>query len=229
MAHASNRSVTASSTQVRSVRSCSSGMPAAETANPSAMASRSTCGARGGERAPGPAGRPAERVGDVAWSAICRRTGVGNCHGDTVNRQSRLIKSILYELVRTLGSARSGATGPASRPTVTRPTAPIVGPGDVAVRDRSCRHVEPQGVAGQVGVGLLPPGVALLELAEPGGVVRLDQVGQFVDDHGVEHPLRRHPEPVGDADLAGSSTVQDPHRLVWLVDHLIEDGAMPSR
>ena len=59
-----------------------------------------------------------------------------------------------------------------------------------------------QGVAGQEGVGLVGPGVAVGQAAEAGRVRGLDEVGELVHQDGVEHPARHVAQAVGDADLA---------------------------
>src|SRR5579875_1150168 len=80
-------------------------------------------------------------------------------------------------------------------------------------RHRAERHwgrarpvLEPE----QVGVGLRLAGVAAAQRAKARGVRGLDQVGELVDQHGVEHPLRHRSEAGGDPDLAGRRRARAP-------------------
>jgi hypothetical protein len=56
-------------------------------------------------------------------------------------------------------------------------------------------HVEAEVKAIEKHVGVVPAGIPGFEHTEAGGVVGLEQVGQLMDDDGVEHPGRRNPQP----------------------------------
>ena len=55
----------------------------------------------------------------------------------------------------------------------------------------------------QVAVGTLLFGVAVGELVKAGAVIGFDEVGEFMHDDRINHPVGKGGDSVGDPDLAG--------------------------
>jgi hypothetical protein len=84
--------------------------------------------------------------------------------------------------------------------------------------------LEPQSESRQVHVGLGSARIAVGKTAKPSRVGGLDEVGQLVNQHGVQHPARHHPEAVRDPDLPGARGARAPPALL-IVDPANRSGA----